>query len=1156
MSKAIRKNIQKHLRAAVLGAFCGLSLGTMLIRPAFALPSGEHDMRNIDAVTRAGQNMDITGTGNAVIKWNDFSLNSGDVVKFSGMARMLNYVDGKYNPSLIDGTINATGINLYIINPSGVLFGDNSIVNAGHLFVSSRSLTNTDIDNFVTGGDPLSGTATLGGGLLSSNIVGAYDIADGDIMMLGKVAANSLTVEGNVIQIKNTKNITNPTKTALLQGDEVKLISDNPVEVGFEVPKWENLDEDQKKSIRNDLSQAKYGNNFDSLDSDSKSDINGIIDYLKTVTLNGEEKEVPLYYYADKYGVWKELGQETSGFDFVMAKSGEKMDYAVQKLDGTPGTLDNYRLITSVADLQAMNKSAYLDLGGTYNSEGYYFQGYPSDDQIDGHAPANISAGNYMLNSNISMSEVAADGFTSVNEDKLKLLFDRYAKTGNPPGTGGIPNFATKLYHLTDKFNGLNYSITDYGLRHPLFKSFNGTMKNLRFSIKKEGAGGSTGNLISQVMPNYKDYDVLYDDAIHSYFKNIKLDSSGDAKAYEGMIHLTGNSQYFVAGVVELDNIENNITIVADEEIGNSWSGSDPVDGDEALGGLVGLHAMSGDGTGNGSSLKIRNSVNRGSVTDNYGYHTGGFVGWVNPYIYDSELPSSSPVSIEKSVNTGDITGKDYDYTSNAGGFVGYSLLPVGIADSYNKGNVTALGNNNAGGLVGIAPEVSINSSINMGDISGGNLVGGIVGGGYGPTGWGYDSYIHSLGNIKNSYNTGKIMSTWRAGGIAGNFGGNIEKTYNTGVVDGGSDDGASAGGIVGNLAAGGSIANSYNKGDDNVTDQNGTGNGIMGAGDPTAVTSSKGFASDQFAAEVYNEWDIDKEGTNPSATWRVYDGEPLLTAFMRTVTVDPTITPVDAESELPSHVTGDGPYTMDVKDISQVDMAAADPYWTDVELTDKGRALANSRTAITTDKAGNSTQLSATGGGSDNVKLSSSQFGYNFQFKQGNSAVVASDYTAAGITDADKVNKVYLLVNGSPAPGTTPPGPTPPGPTPPGPTPTPRPNPPATESASPAVPDIELNLDEVGKQSKEMFKPQDYPFQKGMYYDLDKSSHQLTYGADVSSDSLADNVVSNEYDLAADGNMNDASVNSGKNTVISEAAPSDDGKKSTQSDEEQEEVN
>ena len=109
-------------------------------------------------------------------------------------------------------------------------------------------------------------------------------------------------------------------------------------------------------------------------------------------------------------------------------------------------------------------------------------------------------------------------------------------------------------------------------------------------------------------------------------------------------------------------------------------------------------------------------------------------------------------------------------------------------------------------------------------------------------------------------------------------------------------------------------------------------------------------------------------------------------------------------------------------------------------------------------------------------------------------------------------------------------------------------------------MPDIELNLDEAGKQSKEMFKPQEYPFQKGMYSDLDKSTHQLTYGADVSSDSLADNVVSNEYDLAADSNLNDApaaqndaSVNSGKNTAISEAAPADDGTKSTQSDEEQE---
>ena len=198
------------------------------------------DRAHITDVLTNGAIMNITGTGNAFIRWNDFSIKPGETVNFSGMTNMLNYV-GLQNPSLIYGTINAPNVkDFYVVNPSGILFGPDSKVVTNNFYVSTRSLTDTDINSYITGGtNPLAASIDItrinDGGLKSSDIMGAYDIADGDVMFLGQVQANSLKVEGNTIQIRNTANIKDKDGTAILSSDAVNLISNNPVEVGYQI---------------------------------------------------------------------------------------------------------------------------------------------------------------------------------------------------------------------------------------------------------------------------------------------------------------------------------------------------------------------------------------------------------------------------------------------------------------------------------------------------------------------------------------------------------------------------------------------------------------------------------------------------------------------------------------------------------------------------------------------------------------------------------------------------------------------------------------------------------------------------------------------------------------------------------------------------------
>ena len=243
MRRKILKKKYKNLCKLLLGG--AAFFGSMFIGAdtASALPvePAAINRENIQAIVNAGGGvMNITGTGNAFISWKDFSINPDEIVNFSGMTNMLNYVSG-VNPSLIYGSINAPTVkDFYIINPSGVLFGPNSQVITNNFYVSTRSLTDSEISKYVSNGtNPLDTAIDVSrindGGLKSSDIMGAYDIADGDVMFLGKVQANSLKVEGNTIQIRNTSNIKNKDGTAVLEGDAVNLISNNPVEVGYKV---------------------------------------------------------------------------------------------------------------------------------------------------------------------------------------------------------------------------------------------------------------------------------------------------------------------------------------------------------------------------------------------------------------------------------------------------------------------------------------------------------------------------------------------------------------------------------------------------------------------------------------------------------------------------------------------------------------------------------------------------------------------------------------------------------------------------------------------------------------------------------------------------------------------------------------------------------
>ena len=99
-----------------------------------------------------------SGSANNVIGWKDFSVKSGETVKFDNGAQTHNYlniVTGNVT-SQIAGTMEG-GKNVYIANPHGVVFGDGASVNVGNLYVTTRQL---DADSYINNAPDLKDTAT------------------------------------------------------------------------------------------------------------------------------------------------------------------------------------------------------------------------------------------------------------------------------------------------------------------------------------------------------------------------------------------------------------------------------------------------------------------------------------------------------------------------------------------------------------------------------------------------------------------------------------------------------------------------------------------------------------------------------------------------------------------------------------------------------------------------------------------------------------------------------------------------------------------------------------------------------------------------------------------------------------------------------------
>lgn len=130
---------RKTLCLAVAACFSGTVL---------ANPTGGNVVRGSASISSSGSTLTVANTPGAIIHWDNFSIAEGETTVFNQVnaaSSVLNRVTGG-NVSQILGALQSNG-QVFLINPSGIVFGANAVVNVAGLVASTLNISDTDFIN-------------------------------------------------------------------------------------------------------------------------------------------------------------------------------------------------------------------------------------------------------------------------------------------------------------------------------------------------------------------------------------------------------------------------------------------------------------------------------------------------------------------------------------------------------------------------------------------------------------------------------------------------------------------------------------------------------------------------------------------------------------------------------------------------------------------------------------------------------------------------------------------------------------------------------------------------------------------------------------------------------------------------------------------------
>ncbi|QOQ89117.1 filamentous hemagglutinin N-terminal domain-containing protein [Campylobacter peloridis] len=192
----------------------------MLFSPAFALPSGGKFTHGTSGtINVSGNNMHINGNKvNSVIQWGGgFNINKGESVNFGGNSKnYLNIAHGT-NKSTIAGVLNASGNNVFLINPNGVIITKTGNINANRFVASTSSMSNEDMNKFAN-------MKTFEQGATFSPVFKPQKA--GSVVNMGNINANDVLLIGHKVDIQGGK-LGNANSKTHLVGNYVYIDADS-----------------------------------------------------------------------------------------------------------------------------------------------------------------------------------------------------------------------------------------------------------------------------------------------------------------------------------------------------------------------------------------------------------------------------------------------------------------------------------------------------------------------------------------------------------------------------------------------------------------------------------------------------------------------------------------------------------------------------------------------------------------------------------------------------------------------------------------------------------------------------------------------------------------------------------------------------------------
>ena len=765
---------------------------------------------------------------NAVIKWDSFDVGGSATVNFTSDKsnfNTLNYVNSGA-ASQIYGTINASGGNIYIVNPAGVQIGNSAQINVGSLYVSNNEMNDDNFNHFMNNADP--------NNIINYALQGKS--TEAALMSLGNINA---TFEGDGRIVIDSERLKDVAGTEKLTADKifVNTKDKNNVVIGYDA--YEN---------------GSYAN---------------VINTQELVTLNGSEKltKADGYMWVEDVNQLQDINTNLSG------------NYALR--NSIDATSTEQKGFTSIGSDNDAFKGKFD--GIDYNIFGLTINGGDNTGLFGYTNNATISNVTLVGGSITGSNNVGAI-VGNANNTTLTNVVNSAAVSG-VSNVGGIvgraDDSAIKDAINTGTINGSDYNVG--GLIGNLQNSKLDTTKEV-----EKGLIGNSYNL-GDVSGDGYNVGGLVGSALNSTIGNPSVVNGKPVENVETVYNrMDVTGAYNVGGIVgnmegtTVQNAENSGTVTASgytngyyqyhTNQNNIVSGADGEN--EKIASVEVAVANVGGIAGNSSDdshlANVNNSgdvssdtqvLNKGTANEDSIYTAGNVGGIVGSAVNTNiENATNEENSVRGAHNVGGIAGYFGSMTTNANDkFIisnginnGGDILATGArniaGNQFIKEQIRPGDNNeifNVGNMGGIAgymygDNVYIQNSANRGtvhsaDIEGANVLdsskaantGGIVG----KIDRSSSIDINDLKDdssqaaVYNSYNTGDVRGYTGVGGIAGMmYNGEIAESYNLGAinttrqVNNTTIDPLNLGGIVGDTTeltktAKVSIYDVYNKG-------------------------------------------------------------------------------------------------------------------------------------------------------------------------------------------------------------------------------------------------------------------------------------------------------------------------------------------------------